>query len=169
MISIDTPKEPGGAGAPGFTSALAGSPKALFALAIIVTIVCCALFSPLLAPYDPNLQSLVGRLQPPLSAAADGHFHLLGTDHLGRDMLSRLIYGARISLLVGIGASAVAGTIGVLFGLVSGFFTGLIDDASCGCARSSSRCPISCSRSRCWPSSAPACSASLSCCRSPSG
>ena len=129
MTSLETPNDAGAAGAARFTSALAGSPKALLALAIVAVIVCCAMFSPFLAPYDPNLQSLVGRLQPPLSMTADGHLHLLGTDHLGRDLLSRLIYGARISLVVGIGASGVAGAIGVFFGLVSGYFVGLIDDA----------------------------------------
>jgi peptide/nickel transport system permease protein len=107
---------------------LVTSPKAVFALAIILTIVACAVASPLLAPYDPAAQSLAGRLLPVWSTAADGKFHALGTDHLGRDILSRLIYGARISLVVGIGASVVAGTIGVLFGLVSGYFGGLVDD-----------------------------------------
>jgi peptide/nickel transport system permease protein len=108
---------------------IAGSPKAIFALLIMLTLVACAIFSPLLAPYDPGLQSLTGRLAPPLSAAADGRFFLLGTDHLGRDVLSRLIYGARISLIVGVGASLVAGTFGVFLGLVSGYFGGLVDDA----------------------------------------
>jgi peptide/nickel transport system permease protein len=112
----------------GFLAELFASPKAVFALAIVLAIVACALASPLLAPYDPAAQSLAGRLLPVWSTATDGRFHLLGTDHLGRDILSRLIYGARISLLVGVGASAVAGTIGVLLGLVSGYFGGLVDD-----------------------------------------
>ncbi len=107
---------------------LLSSPKAVFALAIILTIVACAVASPLLAPYDPAAQSLAGRLLPVWSRGADGMFHALGTDHLGRDILSRLIYGARISLVVGIGASVVAGAIGVLFGLLSGYFGGLVDD-----------------------------------------
>jgi peptide/nickel transport system permease protein len=111
-----------------FLVELVTSPKAMFALAIILTIVACAVASPLLAPYDPAAQSLAGRLLPVWSTAADGKFHALGTDHLGRDILSRLIYAARISLVVGIGASVVAGTIGVLFGLVSGYFGGLVDD-----------------------------------------
>jgi peptide/nickel transport system permease protein len=118
------PDEPRGR----FVAELLASPKALLALAIVLTIVACALASPLLAPYDPAAQSLAGRLLPVWSTAADGRFHVLGTDHLGRDILSRLIYGARISLVVGIGASAVAGTIGVLLGLVSGYFGGLVDD-----------------------------------------
>src|ERR1700722_13830981 len=113
-----------------FLAALVTSPKAMFAVAIILLVVACALFSPQLAPYDPGLQSLAGRLKPPFSMAADGQFHLLGTDHLGRDILSRLIYGARISLAIGVGASLVAGTFGVLLGLVSGYFGGCVDDAS---------------------------------------
>jgi peptide/nickel transport system permease protein len=112
----------------GFLAELLASPKAVCALAIVLVIVACALASPLLAPYDPAAQSLAGRLLPVWSTAADGRFHLLGTDHLGRDILSRLIYGARISLLVGVAASVVAGTIGVLLGLVSGYFGGLVDD-----------------------------------------
>lgn len=108
---------------------LARSPKALFAVFIMLAVLACAVFSPWLAPYDPGLQNLAARLAPPLSTTADDTFHLLGTDHLGRDILSRLIYGARVSLVVGIGASLVAGTFGVLMGLVSGYFGGLIDDA----------------------------------------
>jgi peptide/nickel transport system permease protein len=107
---------------------LVTSPKAIFALFIMLAILACALFSPQLAPYDPGAQSLTARLSPPLSIAIDGNYHLLGTDHLGRDILSRLIYGARISLVVGLGASLVAGTFGVLLGLISGYFGGLVDD-----------------------------------------
>jgi peptide/nickel transport system permease protein len=111
-----------------FLAALLRSPKAMFAVVIIAIIVLCALASPWLAPFDPDAQSLTGRLQPPFATGADGHFHLFGTDHLGRDILSRLIYGARISLAVGIGASLAAGTLGVLLGLVSGYFGGPVDD-----------------------------------------
>jgi peptide/nickel transport system permease protein len=128
MTAIETSDEPIAPAPPRLLPAMMGSPKALIGLAIIVVIVACALASPLLAPYDPNVQSLVGRLQHPLTTAANGQFHLFGTDHLGRDLLSRVIYGARISLVVGIGASLVAGTIGVIFGLLAGYFTGWIDD-----------------------------------------
>jgi peptide/nickel transport system permease protein len=128
MTTLDAIDQPQTAPRSGeFLSALLRSPKALFALTIIPVVIACALFSPLLAPYDPSLQSLAARLKPPLSTV-DGHFHLFGTDHLGRDILSRLIYGARISLMVGIGASLVAGTIGVLLGLMSGYFGRVIDD-----------------------------------------
>jgi peptide/nickel transport system permease protein len=112
-----------------FLAALLTSPKAMVAVAVILVVVACALFSPWLAPYDPGLQSLADRLKPPLWTAAGGHIHLLGTDHLGRDVLSRLVYGARVSLVVGIGASLVAGAIGVPLGLMSGYFGGLVDDA----------------------------------------
>ena len=112
----------------GFFAAVAASPKALLAILIIVLIVACAVASPWLAPYDPQAQSLAGRLLPMLSTARDGNFHLLGTDQLGRDILSRLIFGARISLLVGISASLIAGAIGVLLGLMSGYIGGWLDD-----------------------------------------
>jgi peptide/nickel transport system permease protein len=129
MTALDTPDQAARPTRSRFFPTLLRSPKALFAVLVIVVIVSCALFSPLLAPYDPNLQSLVGRLHRPLSTTADGYFHLFGTDHLGRDVLSRLIYGARISLVVGIGASLVAGAVGVLLGLLAGYFTGWLDDA----------------------------------------
>lgn len=96
---------------------------------VVILIVAAAAFSAVLSPYDPSLQSLAGRLIPPFSSSAEGTFHVLGTDHLGRDMLSRLIYGARISLLVGISASLLAGTLGVLLGLSAGYFGGRADDA----------------------------------------
>jgi peptide/nickel transport system permease protein len=129
MSSLDALDVPSRGAAPRFLAALIVSPKAMFAVAIMLAIVACALFSPLLAPFDPDAQSLTDRLLPPLSAAADGQLHWLGTDHLGRDILSRLIYGARISLVVGVGASLAAGTFGVLLGLTAGYFGGLIDDA----------------------------------------
>jgi peptide/nickel transport system permease protein len=112
-----------------FLSALVTSRKAMFGVLVVALIVAAAVLSPLLAPYDPGAQGLAGRLLPPLSLAADGHIHLLGTDQLGRDILSRLIYGARISLMVGISASLLAGTLGVLLGLLAGYFGGTADDA----------------------------------------
>src|SRR5262245_53200575 len=107
---------------------LASSPKALLALLIMLAVLSCAMLSPLLAPYDPAAQSLIARLSPPFSTSPDGLFHIFGTDHLGRDILSRVIYGARISLVVGISAAFVAGTVGVLLGLVSGYVGGLVED-----------------------------------------
>ncbi|HEY3929385.1 MAG TPA: ABC transporter permease [Candidatus Koribacter sp.] len=88
---------------------------------LVVLFVLCAIFAPLLAPYDPAQLSLPTRLQPPSPA------HWLGTDELGRDMLSRIIYGSRISMLVG--SCVVAGSLGlgILFGAVAGFYGGKFD------------------------------------------
>jgi peptide/nickel transport system permease protein len=83
------------------------------ALGIIVG---CAIFAERLAPYGPNEQDILTRLQPPDLSA-----HVLGTDEVGRDILSRLIYGARISLLVGVIAVGLSCPLGVLVGLVAGY------------------------------------------------
>jgi peptide/nickel transport system permease protein len=112
-----------------FLGAMLTSRKATFGVVVVALIVLAALLSPQLAPYDPGAQSLAGRLLPPLSTGTDGLLHLLGTDQLGRDILSRLIYGARVSLMVGICASLLAGTLGVLLGLVAGYFGDRVDDA----------------------------------------
>src|SRR5687768_2013808 len=74
------------------------------AAAFIVLLAGVAVAAPWLAPRDPARQSLRARLTPPTLEAADGHAHLLGTDHLGRDVLSRVIFGARVSLVVGFAA-----------------------------------------------------------------
>src|SRR5258705_14005522 len=79
----------------------------------VALLIVAALAAPLIAPADPIRQSLRGRLAAPTLAGADGKAHLLGTDHLGRDVLSRAIYGARVSLLVGFAAVVVGGVIGV--------------------------------------------------------
>ncbi len=110
-----------------FVRAVRASAKACFGSAIVALVLAGALFSPFLAPYDPEFQHLSARLLPPF-AHASGMFHVLGTDQLGRDILSRLIYGARVSILVGVSASLLAGTVGVLLGLVSGYFGGWVDD-----------------------------------------
>ena len=98
---------------------------ALFFLLVAVTL---AAFGPWLAPMDPNRQNIIMRLAPPLADGPNGQMFLMGSDALGRDVFSRLLYGARVSLLVGIAAIAVGGTIGVTAGLVSGYFGGWIDD-----------------------------------------
>jgi peptide/nickel transport system permease protein len=82
----------------------------------------CALFAPLLAPYDPIKTNPVHALAAPSLSQ-----HVLGTDHLGRDVLSRLIYGARISITIGFLAVFVAGSLGVLIAVVSGVYKGWID------------------------------------------
>jgi peptide/nickel transport system permease protein len=93
----------------------------------VALLIVAALAAPLIAPADPIRQSLRGRLAAPTLAGADGQAHLLGTDHLGRDVLSRVIYGARVSLLVGFAAVIVGGLIGATLGLMAGFRGGWTD------------------------------------------
>lgn len=102
-------------------------PGFLFGAAIMLTAILVALFAPLLTPYDPFAQDLTQRLIPPVWTAKGSWAHILGTDELGRDYLTRLIYGARISLTVGFGAAAIAGAIGTSLGLIGGYFGGKID------------------------------------------
>lgn len=93
-------------------------------LAVLVLI---ALLAPWLAPHDPIAQDLTRRLLPPLWQAGTDPAHWLGTDHLGRDYLSRLIYGARVSLGIGLGVTLCAGVIGTMLGLLAGYFGGRTD------------------------------------------
>jgi peptide/nickel transport system permease protein len=91
-------------------------------------VVIAALAAPWVAPNDPFALRLVQRLKPPGFTTASGATFWFGTDALGRDVLSRLIYGARVSLVVGLSAVLISGTVGLLLGLVSGFFGGVVDD-----------------------------------------
>jgi peptide/nickel transport system permease protein len=88
-----------------------------------------AAFAPWIAPYDPFDQDLTRRMVEPVWSAKGSWEHILGTDALGRDYLSRLIFGARVSLMVGFFSAAVAGAIGSLLGIVGGYFGGRIDAA----------------------------------------
>jgi peptide/nickel transport system permease protein len=97
------------------------------ALIVLLIVIVCALFSNLVAPHDPNAQDLLTRLQPPAWLPGGNTNYLLGTDNLGRDVLSRLIYGARVSLLVGFAAALISGVIGAIVGLVSGYRGGWTD------------------------------------------
>ena len=91
---------------------------------IILTII--AILAPWIAPHDPYAQSLMTRMEPPVFLGGDWE-HPLGTDHLGRDYLSRLIYGARISLLIGAVAALISGVIGTAMGVAAGYFGGKVD------------------------------------------
>jgi peptide/nickel transport system permease protein len=93
----------------------------------VALLIVAALAAPLIAPADPIRQSLRGRLAGPTLEGADGKAHLLGTDHLGRDVFSRVIYGARVSLLVGFAAVVVGGLVGASLGLLAGFRGGWTD------------------------------------------
>ncbi len=94
---------------------------ALIAAAVLILLVLVAIFGPALAPYDPRAMDLDSLRQPPSAA------HLLGTDSKGRDILSRIVSGARISFAVGIAASALSLFIGVVLGLCAGYFGGKMD------------------------------------------
>lgn len=85
-----------------------------------------AILAPVLAPHDPYAQSLMARMKPPVFLGGTWE-HPLGTDHLGRDYLSRLIYGARVSLLIGVVAAAISGLIGTAMGVAAGYFGGRVD------------------------------------------
>jgi len=97
--------------------------------AILVVVGLCAAVPQLLAPIDPTEQRLLARFTPPLSRSADGTFAVLGTDQLGRDILSRLIYGARTSSLIGFAAVLIAGLTGTVLGLLAGVRGGVSDHA----------------------------------------
>ena len=101
---------------------------ALAGLGVIAAAMVVAAFAPALAPSDPVKNRLLDRLTPPMWAQGGSARHPLGTDTLGRDVLSRLLHGARISLIVGLAAVLVAGVVGVGLGLVAGYRGGWADD-----------------------------------------
>jgi peptide/nickel transport system permease protein len=101
----------------------------LIGVALLLVIAVMALAAPWLAPHDPYLQDLANRLQPPVWDPQGSWQHIFGTDHLGRDYLARLMYGARISLVVGLGAASIGCVIGVSLGVAAGYFGGRIDQA----------------------------------------
>ena len=99
-------------------------PKIVVGGGIVFLLVFMGVLAPLLAPYDPNAQDLLITLQAPGWWGTD---HFLGTDHVGRDILSRIFYGARISLVIAGTVVVISGVVGVALGAISGFFAGLID------------------------------------------
>ncbi|QOR34045.1 ABC transporter permease [Clostridium sp. 'deep sea'] len=101
---------------------------ALIGFIILVIVISTALLAPLIAPYDPNASSLKKRLLPPSWEKGGSKEHFLGTDPQGRDILSRIIFGTRVSLLVGIVTVLIAGTIGTFLGLLAGYYRGTVDN-----------------------------------------
>lgn len=99
-----------------------------FGFIIVIAVILVAIFAKFLAPYDPNMINPAAMLKPPVWVEGGSAEHILGTDNLGRDMLSRIIYGSQISLLVGLAAVALAGVIGVFVGLVAGYYGGFVDN-----------------------------------------
>jgi len=110
-----------------FRRRIVGHQGVMIGAAIVLAAVLIALSAPLIAPHDPYYQDLLNRLVPPVWDSRGSWEHILGTDHLGRDYLSRLIYGARISLLIGVGAALISGLIGTVLGVAAGYFGGRVD------------------------------------------
>jgi peptide/nickel transport system permease protein len=105
---------------------LARSGPGLAGFIIVLIVILSALLAPLIAPYDPIGQNVPKRLTPPSWTLTPGS-HFFGTDSLGRDVLSRMIYGAQISLIVGVSSVIAAGSIGITLGLLAGYYGGWMD------------------------------------------
>ncbi len=101
---------------------------AVFGIILLFLITAVALAAPYIAPHDPNKVVLLDKLTPPVWQEGGTWEYPLGTDKLGRDILSRMIYGARLSLLIGFGSVALGGLLGTLLGLFSGYYGGLVDE-----------------------------------------
>ena len=102
---------------------------ALVAAVVLLAMILIAVFAPLIAPYDPAKQSLSLRNDPPMTRPAPDAFpYVLGADALGRDVLSRLVYGTRVSLAVGAASVLISGLVGATLGLVAGYYRGTADD-----------------------------------------
>jgi peptide/nickel transport system permease protein len=101
---------------------------ALVGLVVVAASAVLAVLAPAVAPDDPVRNDLLERLTPPMWVEGGSGRHPLGTDTLGRDVVSRLLYGARVSLVVGFSAVVLAGALGVLLGLVAGYYGGRLDD-----------------------------------------
>lgn len=102
-------------------------PGAVLGAVIVLVVAVCALFAPLIVHADPNAQNLSATLQPPAWLAGGSHAHPLGTDNLGRDLLTRIVWGARISAIVGLAVVAIGGTMGIGLGLLAGYRRGWVD------------------------------------------
>lgn len=110
-----------------FFGSLWRSKTGLVGFIIVLFVLLMAIFAPVIAPFDPQAMNPVKMLKPPIWIDGSDPEHLLGTDNLGRDILSRIIYGSQVSLLVGIASVVLAGIIGVFVGLVAGYYGGIVD------------------------------------------
>ena len=104
-----------------------GNKSFVFAGTILALIILMALLAPIIAPYDPYAQDLSKRIVPPVWYSGGSWEHIFGTDGMGRDYLSRIMYGAQVSLLIGISAAFISGIIGSLLGVTAGYFGGRVD------------------------------------------
>jgi len=103
------------------------APTAVAGLVVLLAFIVMAVLAPWVSPHDPVTPNLLSRLSPPSWAGGDARF-FLGSDHLGRDIFSRLIYGTRVALLVGFVGVVMAATIGISLGLAAGYFGGTVDN-----------------------------------------
>jgi ABC-type dipeptide/oligopeptide/nickel transport system permease subunit len=101
--------------------------SALVGLVIVAILIICGLFAPIIAPYDPLIQNLDNRLISPFWTEGGTISHILGTDDFGRDLLSRIIYGARISLMIGVISISISLLFGLMMGATAGYFGGKTD------------------------------------------
>ncbi|HLT20192.1 MAG TPA: ABC transporter permease [Thermomicrobiales bacterium] len=101
---------------------------AVFGVFILIVVTFAAIFAPYLTDHDPEAGIIIDSKKPPAWSEGGSSEYLLGTDSLGRDILTRILYGARISLVVGIVAVLIAGAIGIVLGLIAGYYGGKIDD-----------------------------------------
>jgi peptide/nickel transport system permease protein len=115
--------------APRWLRSLGQSRVGVAGILIVTVVVLVALIGPYITPLDPYQHNLRSRFEPPGTTDAAGNVYILGTDQLGRDILSRIIVGTRISVLIGVLSVLIAGVVGVIYGVVSGYFGGWIDDA----------------------------------------
>jgi peptide/nickel transport system permease protein len=106
---------------------LVRSPGGMVGFAIVALVVAVAILAPVLSPYDPAKQNIVHRLKPPAWAEEGTWEHILGTDSVGRDVLSRMIHGSRISLFVGLAATSLSAVLGIAMGLIAGYLRGPYD------------------------------------------
>ncbi|MBP3041406.1 ABC transporter permease, partial [Bacillaceae bacterium Marseille-Q3522] len=111
-----------------WTKLLFRSKTGTVGLFIVLLAAIVAIFAPFLAPHDPIDQNPAMMLRPPIWMEGGEAGYFLGTDYLGRDIFSRIIYGSQVSLLVGIAAVIVAGLIGVVIGLIAGYYGGILDN-----------------------------------------
>jgi peptide/nickel transport system permease protein len=105
-----------------------GNKMMLFSSGVLILTFFFGALAGIIAPFSPYAQDLEGKLKPPFSKTNDHRTHILGTDHLGRDVLSRVIHGIRVSLVIGILAVAISAVFGVILGLIAGYYGGIMDD-----------------------------------------
>jgi dipeptide transport system permease protein len=137
MNSVAVPAVEPNAAPPGpwreFWGSFSANRGAVIGLAVIILLFAVALLAPWIAPHAPNQTDSSALLLPPAWQQGGSSLHWLGTDAIGRDILSRLMWGARLSLSIGVAVVAISAAVGVVLGLVSGFFRGILEIAIMRC------------------------------------